>query len=189
MNLIGWDLATKLNGYAAGDGSTPPTAGAFKLTQREVPAELGCEFKGHVLRIHAAHPADAWFVEEPLINPKNDVLWTVERLIGLWFLLHTLAGSLGIPCTSINQGDVKKEWGGFAKRLPGETSDQRRHRHKLLSAEMAERMGVILPQKEAQGRFDAADASGVWKCGLRLAKNPYWQRWDMRVHGHRGALL
>jgi hypothetical protein len=188
VKVLGWDLATKLCGFCGGDGASTPIAGAFRLHNREVPAELGVEFKTHVLTLQRRFEADAWAVEEPLFAP-TDHLWTVERLIGLWFLLHTLAGSLGIPCESVNQGDVKKEWGGFAGKLPGETSDQRRRRHKELAAEMAERMGIVLPETQAAGRFDAADASGVWKWGLRKFKAPNWQHWDMVVHGHRGALL
>lgn len=186
--IIGWDLATKLNGWCAGDGSAIPIAGAFLLTRREVPAELGCDFKSHVLSIHRAYPADFWAVEEPFFTPHDD-RWTVQRLMGLWFLLHTLAGSLGIECASVDQGEVKAEWGGFAGKIKGESSAQRRRRHKQLAVEMAERMGIVLPSSEAAGKFDAADASGVWKWGLRKSKNPRWQRWDMVVHGHRGALI
>jgi hypothetical protein len=186
--IIGWDLATKLNGWTAGDGSCPPVAGAFELFNREVPAELGCEFKDHVLRIHERYPADFWAVEEPFMTPIDKV-WKVQRLMGLWFLLHTLAGSLGIRCESVDQDVVKREWGGKAGRLPGESSEQRRRRHKELAVEMAERMGIQLPATQARGKFDAADASGVWKWGLRESRNPNWQRWDMVVHGHRGALL
>jgi len=188
MMVIGWDLATKLNGWCAGDGTCPPTAGAFELHNREVPAELGNEFKAHVLRIHGLHPADRWFVEEPLLTPTDDK-WTVLRLNGLCFLLHTLAGALGLECRNVDQGTVKAEWGGFAGKIKGETRDQRRRRHKKLAVEMAERMHIALPATESAGKFDAADAAGVWKCGLRLSRAPTWQRWDMLVHGHRGALV
>lgn len=186
--IIGWDLATKLNGWCAGNGSCPPQAGAFELHRREVPAELGVDFKLHVLQIHERFPADFWAVEEPFMT-KIDQVWKVQRLMGLWFLLHTLAGSLGIECRSVDQDVVKREWGGKAGKLPGETAEQRRRRHKLLAVEMAEGMGILLPATESRGRFDAADASGVWKWGLRAAGNPNWRRWDMVVHGHRGALI
>jgi hypothetical protein len=186
--IIGWDLATKSNGWCAGEGDKPPTAGAFTLVNREIPADLGCEFKGHVLALHRRFPATLWAVEEPIMKPTDD-RWTVSRLMGLWFLLHTLAGSLDIECISVDQGVIKSEWGGFAGKLPGETSPQRRRRHKQLAVEMAEKMHIVLPASEAKGRFDAADAAGCWKVALRKSKSPYWQRWDMLVHGHKGALI
>jgi hypothetical protein len=186
--IIGWDLATRLCGWCAGDGRQPPTAGAFILTEREVLAELGTQFRGHVLQIHKQYPADLWAVEAPLMASHDDV-WTVQRLMGLHFLLHVLGGALGVPVAAVDQSTLKAEFGGKATKLPGETGPQRRRRHKQLAVEAAEKLGIVLPATEAKGKFDAADAASAWKWGLRKAKNPTWERWDRMVHTGRGALL
>lgn len=151
--ILGWDLSTKLIGWCAGDGTVVPTAGAFPLSRRHDLGELGAEFQAAALGIHKRFGATHWAVEAPLLTP-TDMLWTLERIYGLYFLAHTLANKLGVPCHAPTIWEVKRE-------LVGRTAGK----SQMVAA--ARRLGVALPSLQAYGQEDAADSVGVWKAGVR----------------------
>lgn len=172
--ILGWDLSTKLVGWCAGDGSTVPVAGAFPLSRRADLGELGAEFQGNALEIHKRFGATHWAVESPLLLP-TDALWVLERLYGLYFLTHTLANKLGVPCHSATIWDVKRE-------LAGRNAD------KAQMVAAARRLGVALPKLQSDGQEDAADGVGVWKAGVRKFAPIHLMWIDMALAGG-GRLL
>ena len=52
-----------------------------------------------------------------------------------------------------------------------------------------EKVGVKLPATKTEGREDAADACGAWKCGVRMFARRHLQALDARIYGSRGAML
>jgi hypothetical protein len=172
MMITGWDLSPGLCGWCAGTGETVPRASAFELLEKHDLGALGCEFQRHVLMVHAAYPSTHWFVEQPLLLPR-DRRHDLQRTYGITFLLLTLGAKLGIACDAVEVGTVKREFAG-------------RGASKADMVRIAERLGIDLPTK---GRKDAADASGVWKVGLRLVRSPHLGRWDKAVYQGQGRIL
>lgn len=174
--IIGWDLATRLCGWCAGEGDRIPTAGAFELFDRKELGPLGAEFQGNVMRIHRRFPATHWFIEWPLLTP-HDALWTLQRLYGVSFLLFTLAEKLGVVAEGVDYDEAKREFGG--KRTS--TKD-----HMVF---VARKMGVVLPETKDAGQEDAADATAVWKVGIRRVAKHHIQGLDQAIYSGRRVLL
>lgn len=181
--VIGWDLGSQRNGWAAWGGVGVPIAGAFRL-DRVTPEQLGdmgVQFKTRVLEVHRRFPqATHWVSERPITKP-TDVLFTQERLMGLSCLLQTIGRSLGKVCRMVDNGAAKREWAGRGPDGSPATKD--------MMIAIAERVGIELPLTDADGREDAADACGVLKVGVRLFARPYLERLDRAVYGSRGALI
>lgn len=173
--IIGWDLATKKCGWCAGAGDKLPVAGAFVLSERADLGAMGGQFRGYVLGLHKRFPASHWVVEKPLLVP-TDLLWTLERIYGLFFLLHTLANALGIVCKSVPYDAVKREWAG-----PGASKDD--------MVTLCAQLGITLPATKDDGREDAADACGVWKVGIRHFAKQHLTSWDAAVYRRQGGLI
>lgn len=173
--IIGFDLSTHLCGWCAGDGSTIPTADAFRLQEQRDLGLLGCNFQQQVLSLHARFPASVWALEKALLMP-HDNLYTLERQYGLAMILMVLARKLGITCRRYGVAEVKKEFAGKNATKPEMVA-------------MAVKLGIALPRRANEGREDAADAAGVWRLGVRDFAKQHIQRWDAAIYGSRGALL
>lgn len=176
--LIGFDLGSAKCGWCAGTGETAPLAGGFRLdpVTPETLGNLGAQFTDHVLKVHRQFPsATHWLSERPILKP-TDVRWTLERLMGLSFLLLTLGTRLGKITKLIDSGESYRQFGV----KPGDKDGM---------VLVAERIGIVLPPVKADGREDAADAAGVWSVGVRLFARPYLERLDRAVYGSRGGLL
>lgn len=175
--LIGWDLGPNLCGWAAGDGSRKPVAGAFKLEEGEDLGELGVEFRNHVLAVHRRFHATHWIVEAPLVIPRRDKLITLRQQYGLSMLLMTLGVSLGVVRRFVDHEEIKRDWAGDPK---ADKDDMIR---------MCDRVGITLPKTKAAGKADAADAVGAWKVGVRLYARQHLARWDQALYRRQGALV
>lgn len=173
--ILAFDLATKRCGWCAGRGDKLPAAGAFILGEREDLGRMGVEVKRHVLALHNRFPADHWVIEAPLLTP-HDQLWTLERIYGVAFLVHTLGASLGIATHRVHWSSVKSEFAGVKAR-----------KQDMIS--MCEALGIALPETLEGGKADAADAVGVWKVGLRLFAPQMMTAIDGAVHRRRGGLI
>ncbi|HEY5409273.1 MAG TPA: hypothetical protein VIJ94_00975 [Caulobacteraceae bacterium] len=184
--LIGWDLGTARNGWCAGGGESTPVAGGFRLgrvTPDEI-GDMGCEFSARVMDVSKRYPqATHWISERPLLfmratddRPYADDRFKVERLMGLSCLLQTIGRKLGKVCKMVEPGSAKMEFAG-------------RHASKDMMVEMALALGIELPEHDADGREDAADACGVWKVGLRLFARHHLQRFDGAIYTRRGSLV
>ena len=173
--IIGWDLSTKLCGWAAGAGDRLPVAGAFELFDRNHLGKHGVEFRSKVMVVHKRFEATHWIVEAPLLTP-HDHLWTLQRIYGTSFLMFTLAELLGVHCSFAGHGDAKREWGG-------------RDADKSTMVATAVALGIRLPETLDGGREDAADACGVWKYGVRRFAPQHITQLDSLVWSSRGGLL
>lgn len=177
--LIGWDLGTRKNGWCAGSGDKIPQAGGFRLSPISGPDELGdmgAEFQGAVMAVHNRFPhATHWISERPLLV-ATDNRWTLERLMGLSCLVQTIGRKLGKVCKMVDNGSAKLEFAGR-----GASKDD--------MVAMALKLGIVLPELDADGREDAADAAGVWKVGIRLYARQHLQRLDTAIYRRRGGLL
>jgi hypothetical protein len=175
--IIGWDIATHLTGWCAGTGETVPVADAFRLA--DVGLEYGAkaaEFRDLVHRVHRRFPATHWIFESPLLVP-GDKLATLRQIYGLEWQLEEIAHELGIICREETPRRVKMELAGFSKA------------DKIDMVRCAEKIGVSLPATIEAGRYDAADATGAWKLGVRLYAPRFAPEWDRRLYSSRGALL
>ncbi len=175
--IIGWDTSSDLTGWCAGPGDKVPTAGAFPLPRTGAKlGPLGAKFSASVMDVHRRFPATHWVAEMPLYMPKRDSRLDLLKLYGVFVLLATLADKLGIVFATVNVQEVKAELAG-------------RGAEKADMVRIARRMGVILPDIQAHGLFDAADAVGVWKCGVRLFARRHLSKWDKAIYENRGHLL
>lgn len=188
MTLVGWDLGTHRCGWCAGAGDTVPAAGAFRLVQRETAGQLGVEFKNLVLALHRRFPAEAWWIESPFLTP-HDAFATVYPLCGLTFLLQTLAETLGVRSELIPQDEVKLGWGGRIRHPRGRRPAERTRMNKEAAVRAALGCGIVLPETQAGGRWDAADGAGVWKAALGRERSPHFARWDELASLSRGGML
>ena len=178
MQIVGWDLGSRLCGWAVSDGERLPVAGAFRLERctPEAIGDMGAEFSTRVLEIHKQFPGSTHWVSERPLLVSTDLRWTLERLYGLSMLLQTMGRKLGLVCAMVEPGSAKLEFAG-------------RNASKDDMVAMAERLGIVLPAHKADGREDAADACGVLKVGIRLFARKHLAQWDRAVYRRRGGLL
>ena len=175
--LMGWDLAPTLCGWAAGDGSRLPIAGAFHLDEGVELGALGVEFQNRALSLQRRFQATHWLIEAPLHVPRRNKLIVLRQQYGLSFLLATLGVRLGVTCRFVDYDEVKRYW----------TGDDKAKKDQMIA--MCVKLGITLPPTKAAGRADAADACGVWKVGVRLFARQHLTRWDQALYRRQGALV
>lgn len=176
--IIGWDTSSDLTGWCAGPADKLPVAGAFPLAPTGTRiGPLGAQFSAEVMKVHRRFPATHWVAEMPLYMPKRDSRLDLLKLYGVFMVLATLADKLDIAFRTVDVSEVKVELTGDRK---AEKDDMVR---------MARKLGIILPDIKARGLYDAADATGVWKCGVRLFARRHLAKWDTALYSNRGAML
>lgn len=160
--VLSFDLSPSWCGWCFGTGDGPPTAGAFQLP--DCGADLGAlanELRSAVMILDQFGPAAVSY-EAPILL-SHDSLIDLRRIYGLGMVLELICGDLdpenpgaidldgdGIPCGEIDLRRVKA-------MMTGDT-----YAKKKLVAAAAEKLGVVLPAKDSEGRLDAGDGVGVW---------------------------
>lgn len=171
--VLGFDLSPELCGwgYAGADGLF---AGAFSLLG--VVQDLG----GQALVLEAV--ADqlitrfdpAMLAYEAPILLKHDTLLTLRNIYGLGMVLERLAATRGLPVEEVDNKRLKNFMTGdpYAKKL------------QVVAA--AQRLGVVLPAKDSEGRRDAADGLGCALLALSVSDPAAASPWLAKL---RGGLL
>lgn len=171
--IAGLDIGINLTGFCVGDGSDIPKAGAWKFT--EVGSDLGDlakQFDHACWAMIVDYGVTHIIYEAPFLNRYRDQVLYLRKRFGLDMHLEFLCATNGIICEEEPVSGVKKELAG----------------KKAAKADMvraAEKIGVVLPAKDAWGREDAADAVGVWLVGIRHYAKQYQTRWDQALYGGR----
>lgn len=110
-------------------------------------------------------------------GPVMGSLLTRRKLMNVAGHLEFVCYRRGIPCGEETVRTIKKELAGHG----GAT--------KADMVYAAQKCGVRLPETQAAGQEDAADAFGVWLLGLRHTNRTLSAQWDRRLYSARGALL
>lgn len=183
--ILSFDLATRLTGYCAGNGHTHPVADAFRMAQHgeDIGAMLGeLDEKLNIL-IDRFHPTLIVF-EAPILPSGGrrgqtvmGSLLTRRKLMNLSGHLEFVCNRRGITCGEEQVRTIKKELAGTTKASKDD----------MVFA--AEKLGIVLPETQAAGREDAADAVGIWLLGLRHVNRALSAQWDRRLYSARGAML
>lgn len=183
--IIGLDLATRLNGWCAGDGASIPSAGAFLLPQVE--EDIGrmlCQLDDEIAALIDWHKPTLVIFEAPILPSRgrkgNSVMGSTlvrRKLMNLTGHVEFMCTRRGIECREADVQRIKRELAGFA------SADKR----DMVAA--AQKVGIELPITKAAGQEDAADAFGAWLLGLRYKDGALSARWDSKLYGSRGALL
>lgn len=181
------DLATRLNGWCAGDGSKVPACDAFKLDQHgedigAMLAELDAKLCALMDRF-----SPALVCYEAPILPQNrrkgdggavmGSLLVRRKLMSLGSFVEYRCHMRGVSCAEAGVQAIKRELGGKS------------HASKDDMVAAALKCGVPLPETEAAGRKDAADAFGIWLLALRHTDKARSAEWDRRLYSSRGALF
>jgi Holliday junction resolvasome RuvABC endonuclease subunit len=173
--ISGFDTATRLTGWAVGDGSRLPTVGVWDFPQVGADlGELGYQFERALIRHLDSYGTTHVMYEAPIVTP-HDKLLTIRKLYGLGFLLETVCKRRGIICEEVSWADIKVEMTGSTKATKDDV------------VAVARRLGIDLPAGE--GAKDAADATGAFLIGVRNYARQYSTRWDQAIHSRRGGLI
>lgn len=184
--LLGLDIATRLTGWCAGDGSQVPDCGAWEFPSLE-PDDLG----GLGTRLHA-YLEICWdrfrpslvVYEKPIVlhgsvdengkTTRRDNLPFLRKRYGMDFYIETFFEARGAVVREVTIQAIKKEVTG-------------NHQAKKASlVAVALKCGLDLP---TPGADDAADAFGAWLLALRSTNRALSSQWDRRIYSPRGALL
>ena len=181
--VLGLDLAPTLNGFAVGDGSSAPLAGAWALP--DCGPRLGQLARAHKAELAAlfrTHEIGAVCYESPILG-RYDKLWTIRRIYGLGMITEDFVKDWNektaahVTCREVDLRTVKKQLSGA---------------HDASKADMvyhARRLGIELPATDVAGRKDAADAVGVWLCGLKDHAPAAHAQWDAKLWLGRGRMI
>lgn len=180
--LLGLDIASRLTGWCAGLPSELPTVGVY-----EFPAvgddlgRLGALFQTYIETTFDRFGPTTVIYEAPILVVKSrgaqrtDKPLVLRKLYGLGFLLETFCQRQGVSCYEVGLHDVKRALTGNAMAPKEDMVAQ------------ARKVGLRLPS--GPGVEDAADAFGVWICGVRQFDKASAARWDSVLYGRAGALL
>jgi hypothetical protein len=175
--IIGFDTSSDYTGWCAGPGDQLPVAGAFPLVNHGSKlGPMGDEFSAKVMAVHRQFPATHWLAEMPILVPQRDTRLDLLKLYGVFVLLATLAHKLNIEFQTVDVAEAKIEL----------TGDRKAKKPDMVR--MARKMGVALPGIQAHGMFDAADATAVWKVGVRRFARRHLAKWDTAIYSNRGLL-
>lgn len=188
MIIAGLDLATRLTGWCVGDPDAHlPKASAWRWPQAgEDYGLLAALLRADLTRLIADHRPDYLVYEAPILIVKGrkgakthtDKLSTLRPLYILGGIVELVCRDLKVECEEATVREIKVELTGNP------------HAEKEDMVAAAVKVGLELPAALADGRYDAADAFGAWKVGVRCrAGHVALARWDQRVFRARGALL
>ncbi len=181
--ISAFDIATRLTGWAAVNGSRGPVDTAVEIgpTGDDL-GKLLVKFHEY-LEIHFARfEPKAVVYEAPILvvkgrhqSGRTDKLLTVRKLYAMGAHLEFFCAMRGVPCHEVSLQEVKNEVTGnnYAK--------------KDAMVAVARKVGLDLPK--GPGIEDAADAWGAWLLGLRHYSPEISRRWDKLIWGPKGALL
>lgn len=183
--ILSYDIASRLTGFCAGTGDDIPVAGALAFPQ--VGDDLGklLDMWDRYLVAHFNRfSPTAVIYEMPILvvgdgseGSHTDKPLTLRKLYSLGAYLEFFCLRRRVECSEVTLQDIKKEVTGnpLAK--------------KEQIATIAERVGIILPEKDAHGRLDASDAWGAWLIGVRHYNRRASERWDRAVRSPRGKFV
>jgi Holliday junction resolvasome RuvABC endonuclease subunit len=181
--LLALDLASRLNGFCAGDGLSIPVAGAFKLAQHgEDLGAMLAELDANLCTLLDRFGVTAVVYEAPILPSRGDraamgSLLTRRKLMSVGSFVEYRCHMRGLACGEENVKAIKRELVGKA------------HASKDDMVRCALKLGVRLPETEAAGQKDAADATGLWLLGLRRINPRLSQEWDRRLWSTRPVLM
>lgn len=185
--VSGFDLATRLTGWCAGDGEELPACGAYQFPMYgDDLGALGKHWDDY-LQIHFArfNPTRVIY-EAPILvvnhrgrgpGRRTDDMGKLRKLYGMGFYLEAFCKKRGVPCAEESLQALKSQLTG------------NRHASKGDMVFVAQKVGLELPPNKAQGMEDAADAFAAWLCGIRHHNKALSARYDSLIWGRRGALL
>jgi len=183
--LLALDLATRLNGWCGGDGSTVPVASAFKLDQHgeDIGAML-VELESNLNALIDRFQPTLVVFEAPILpsggrrgqNVMGSLLMR-RKLMSLGSFVEFVCKKRGIPCAEESVRAIKRELAGTTKASKDD----------MVAA--AIKCGVKLPEALAAGREDAADAFGLFLLALRHTNKALSAEWDRKLWSSRGALF
>lgn len=181
--ILALDLASRLCGWCAGDGSRIPLADAFKLAQHgeDIGAMLA-ELDANLCVLIERFQPTAIAFEAPILPSRGGPAvmgstLTRRKLMNVAGHVEYRAHVAGITYGEESVKDIKKELTG------------RYHASKDEMVAAALKLGVILPATEAAGMKDAADATGLWLLALRRTNPALSAEWDRRLYSSRGLLV
>lgn len=189
MNLSAFDPASRLFGWAAGDGTSNPAVGAWSYNHVGEDIGLLLHLVDRDLNAHIDEYApDAVAYESPILvigakrkDPKTGKVYThtdklpkIRRLYNLGGHIEFVCRRRDILCFEVSLFDMKRELAGMA------------HADKETMVAVAEKIGIALPEI---GKEDAADALAAWLLLLRKFSPALSARFDAKIWGARGALL
>lgn len=185
--LLALDLATRLTGYCAGSGADLPEADALRFAQHgEDIGGMLVELDDKVGALLDRFRPTLVVFEAPILpsggrrgdgNTVMGSLLTRRKLFNLAGHIEFMCARRGIVCAEEEVRRIKRELAGHTKA----TKDDMVH--------AARKCGIKLPETQAAGMEDAADAFGVWLLGLRHQNRDLSARWDRLLYSSRGALL
>lgn len=187
--LSGFDPGSQRFGWASGDGSALPHAGAWAFPQTGASLGKMLVWLDDALDAHyELYRPEAVVYEAPIlvINQRfkdaqgqtrfrSDTLANVRKTYNLGGHIEFWCERKGIPCHEVDLVAVKKELAGFGAAQKSDMTTA------------AEKLGVSLP--EGQGREDAADALGCWLLLLRAKSRLLSSRFDAALYGGRANAL
>lgn len=176
--LLGLDPGTRLMGWCVGNGEQLPLCGAwpFERYGEENLGGLMHALNDNLTRICGRHGVTVVAYEQPIKKP-HDSRSMLRRTYGLGAHIEWFCHVRGIPCFEVDLHDGKQALAGSR----GAEKDD------MVAA--AEKLGLALPETNAEGRKDAADAAGIWLALLRAQNPRLLSRFDQVLWGRRGVLL
>lgn len=174
------DIAPNWTGYCVGDGKSAPVADAwqFPATGDDYGA-LACHLEDWVRTLVERHEVEICGYESPILR-RHDTLHTLRRILSLGVMFEAVCQRIGeergrpLPCKEVDLRIIKN----FT------TGNQWAEKKDVAAAVTA--AGIPLPAAVAQGRHDAADASGGWAVLLSEYDGEAASPWVARF---RGGLL
>lgn len=175
--LLGLDPGSRRMGWCYGTGEGLPRCGAWVFPQagQSLGAMLTYVHEPLCQLLTDQHIAEAAY-EAPILTP-HDRLGALRKTYSLGGHIEFVCTDYGIVCSEVDLRAVKRELAGM------KTADK----SDMVAA--AEKLGVVLPASEAQGREDAADALGVWLLLLRARNRRLSSRFDAALWGGRANRL
>lgn len=181
--LIGLDLASRLTGWCAGDGSGVPEVGAWPL--EEVKGDYGFllwQLDQYLTVAFNRFNPTALAYEAPILIARGkgkrqygDKLSTLRLLYPMGAYVELFGRRAGVPVYEVTVSEIKREVTGNSYAPKDDMVAAARH------------CGLQLPT--GPGAMDAADAWGAWLLLLRSTDKARSLEWDKRIYTPRGALL
>lgn len=186
--IVGLDLAPRKCGWCAGDGSTTPIAGGFRLLSAlNDGAGLLEETRRGIVTVFDRFRPTVVMYESPILpnnrrrGAQGPVVGTVDQRRAQFaqgYFVEWLCLQRGIHCEEATVAEVKAAL----------TGNPRADKDKDM-VPAALKLGIVLPELKVDGREDAADAVGAWLVGVRCHAKQFLPAWDRRVHSPRGGLI
>lgn len=181
--LLGLDLASRLTGWCAGDGSGvpevgawtfPPVDGDYGLLLATLEDYLDVAF-GRFAPTEVAYEAPILIARGKGKRRYGDKLSTLRLLYPMGAFVEWYCRRAGTPCYEVTVSEIKREVTGNSYAAKDDLVAVARH------------CGLQLPPGESAK--DAADAWGAWLVLLRTTDKALSAAWDRRIYTPRGALI